>query len=128
MPALVEALKDKEWTVRQSAAEALGKIGPKAEAAVPALAEALKDKNSVVRRIAAQALAQIGLPAVPALAKALQDKETDIRLLAAVALGQMGLEAKGEGEAALAEARRKDDVDAVRKAAGEALQRIQDAQ
>jgi len=44
-----------------------------------------------------------------------------------VALGQMGLEAKGDGEAALAEARRKDDVDAVRKAADEALQRIQAA-
>ena len=64
---------------------------------------------------------------MPALAKALKDKETDIRLLAAVALGQMGLEAKGEGEAALAEARQKDDVDAVRKAAREALQKIQAA-
>jgi HEAT repeat protein len=69
---------------------------------------------------------QIGLPAVPALVKALQDKEPGVRRSAAEVLGAMGLEAK-DAVPALAEARRKDDVEAVRKAADEALQRIQAA-
>ena len=34
---LVQALKHKQWYVRQSAAEALGEIGPEAKAAVPVL-------------------------------------------------------------------------------------------
>ena len=87
----------------------------------------LGNPDERVQKQAVNALVQMGQTAVPALAEALKDKETDIRLLAAVALGQMGLEAKGEGEAALAEARQKDDVDAVRKAAREALQKIQAA-
>ncbi len=41
--ALIEALKDTEWSVRERAAHALGRIGPEAKAAVPALIEALKD-------------------------------------------------------------------------------------
>ena len=71
---------------------------------------------------------KIGLPAVPALIQALKDKDNEwtVRQSAAWALGAMGLEAK-DAVPALAEARRKDDVDAVRKAADEALQRIQAA-
>ena len=37
VPALTELLKDKEWYVRQSAAEALGNTGPEAKAATAAL-------------------------------------------------------------------------------------------
>ena len=60
VPALAEALKDKEPGVRQIAAKVRGRIGPKAEAAVPALTEALKDKDRDVREAAAGAIKQIG--------------------------------------------------------------------
>ena len=74
VPALAEALKDKNSVVRTNAAQALKKIGPEAQAAAPALVEALNDKEPVVRGHAAEVLGQIGELAVPALAKALQDK------------------------------------------------------
>ena len=35
VPALAEMLKDRDWKVRRTAIEALGKIGPEAKAAVP---------------------------------------------------------------------------------------------
>jgi hypothetical protein len=54
----IEALKDKNWDVRQSAADALGNIGD--ASAVPALIEALKDENKGVRGNAAGALGKIG--------------------------------------------------------------------
>src|SRR5262249_5353007 len=129
VPALAKALQDKESRVRWSAAEALVKIGPKAaQAAAPFLVQALNDKEEVGHRNDAEALVQIGLPALPALVKALQNKDNEwtVRQSAARVLGAMGLEAK-DAVPALAEARRKDDVDAVRKAADEALQRIQAA-
>jgi HEAT repeat protein len=56
VPALAEALKDKNSVVRTNAAQALVKIGAEAQAAVPALAEALKDKEPGVRGHAAEAL------------------------------------------------------------------------
>jgi HEAT repeat protein len=60
VPALIEALKDKDRNVRRAAALALGKIGPATKDAVPALIEALKDKESYVRSAAAWALGKIG--------------------------------------------------------------------
>src|SRR5262245_41372105 len=45
VPALIEALKDKE--LRYSAAIALGDIGPDAKAAVPALMEALRVEDII---------------------------------------------------------------------------------
>jgi HEAT repeat protein len=56
--ALVEAMKDSD-DVRQRAIRALGRIGPRAKAAVPALSQALKDKNAQVRKVAADALRKI---------------------------------------------------------------------
>jgi HEAT repeat protein len=126
VPALTEALKDKEGFVRWVAAQALAQIG---ETAVPALIKSLgADHGPDVHRYAAEALVKIGEPAVPALTKALRDKDNEwtVRQSAALALGAMGLEAR-DAVPALAEARRKDDVDAVRKAADEALQKIQAA-
>ena len=58
---LVQALKHKQWYVRQSAAEALGEIGSEAKkSAVPALIQLLKDDSSTVRYRAAKVLGQIG--------------------------------------------------------------------
>jgi hypothetical protein len=59
MPALIEALKDKDGGARVYAALGLGNIGTEAKAAVPALAEALNDEDGSVRVYAAQALKKI---------------------------------------------------------------------
>jgi hypothetical protein len=57
IPALREALKDKDWGIRRAAAEALAKLG---EPAIPALREALKDEDFRVRRAAIEALLMLG--------------------------------------------------------------------
>ena len=49
VPALIHKLTDKNKRVRQSAAAALGEIGPAAKAVVPALIAALKDEDERVR-------------------------------------------------------------------------------
>jgi HEAT repeat protein len=59
VPALAKALKDEMYTVRLSAAEALGHIGPEAQAAIPELKAALKDKSDDVSSAAEDALNSI---------------------------------------------------------------------
>lgn len=53
---LAEALKDENLYVRRDAARALGKMGPKARAAVPSLLPLQFDPEPSVRRAASQAL------------------------------------------------------------------------
>jgi len=99
IPAIIEALKDKDWDVRTSAASALGGIGPDARAAVPVLIEALKDEHFYVRSSAAHALGGIGpeaRAAVPALTMALKDEDKDVRRAAAEALKKV----RGKGDKA----------------------------
>jgi HEAT repeat protein len=59
VPALAEALQDKDAFVRQEAAQSLGKVGPGARAASPALVAALRDRKPAVRKAAAEALKSI---------------------------------------------------------------------
>ena len=59
VPALTEALKDKEGDVRWSAAIGLGYFGEQARSAVPALRAAQRDRDSRVREAAAVALSRI---------------------------------------------------------------------
>jgi len=59
VPALIEALKDDDYIVRQYAVEALGRIGPKAASAVPGIRAALNDEYPDVREAAAKALREI---------------------------------------------------------------------
>lgn len=59
VPALTEALKDKEGDVRASAAIGLGYFGGQARDAVPALQEARHDKDARVREAAGVALSRI---------------------------------------------------------------------
>ncbi len=85
----------REWGVRETAADALARIG---DAAVPALIETLHDTDHEIRAQAARALARMGTgagPAVPALIDALNDPNRDVRQGAARALGQIGPEAEG---------------------------------
>ena len=59
VPALIEALKDKENDIRLSAAIKLGVIGEPARDALPALEAALTDRDARVRQAAGKALSRI---------------------------------------------------------------------
>ncbi len=78
------------WGVKETAVDALGRIGP---SAVPPLVATLSDPNPRVRAEAARALSRIGSAAqaaVPQLIEQLQDPDRDVRQAAARALGQIG--------------------------------------
>jgi HEAT repeat protein len=59
VPALIEALKDDHLFVRLYAAEALGRIGAKAKAAIPPLTEAAMQSTGVLQEAAQTALSRI---------------------------------------------------------------------
>lgn len=85
---VVRAFRD--WGVRETAADSLGRIG---DAAVPALIAALEDADRDVRAQATRALARMGPKAedaIPALIDALDDDDKEVRRGAARALGQIG--------------------------------------
>src|SRR4030043_126453 len=70
---LIEALKDKDESVRRLAAEALGEIGD--ARAVEPLIQALKDKDTWLRWCSAEALGEIGdARAVAPLIQALKEQ------------------------------------------------------
>src|SRR5437773_2372711 len=56
---LIEATRDPEPNVRETAISALSDFGPRASNAVPVLLHACNDTNKIVRRAATNALAQI---------------------------------------------------------------------
>ncbi len=119
IPALLEALKDEDSSVRWSAAYALENIGN--EAAVTALLEAWKDEDSSVRWSAAYALENIGNEAaVTALLEAWKDEDYFVRWSAADALENIGNEA---AVTALLEAWKDEDY-SVRWSAADALENI----
>jgi HEAT repeat protein len=95
VPKLLPLLSDKEASVREAAANAIGDIGPTTwDRVVPALADALqKDRDAKVRRGAAIALGNYGeraMSACPALQQALRDNAPEVRQNAAWAIGQLG--------------------------------------
>ncbi len=63
VPALIEALKDRDSDVRRSAALGLGSFGELAKDAVPALQAAQRDRDARVREAARIALGRIAPPA-----------------------------------------------------------------
>lgn len=92
-PGLTSLPMSREWTIQQTAADALARIG---STAVPALIMTLRDPEPFARAQAAQALARMGpnaKQAVPALIDALSDPNIEVRQSAARALGQIGPEA-----------------------------------
>lgn len=95
---LVRALAKDDDDIRVAAAHAIGRIGPKAAAAVPALMAALGDeKNFRLRQAALVALARMGpkaATAVPMLTQVLEDRAPRFRELAAIALGAVGSAAR----------------------------------
>jgi HEAT repeat protein len=86
----IQALRHQDADVRISAALALARIGPAAQAAVPALTETLQDHDADVRRKAAFALGFIGPGAVPALKMALWNPDVDVRITASCSLRRIG--------------------------------------
>ena len=64
VPALIEALKDKEGDIRWSAAIGLGYFGEHAKDAIPALQAAQRDRDARVREAAGVALSRID-PTLP---------------------------------------------------------------
>jgi hypothetical protein len=88
IPALLDALKDNDADVRQSAASALASIG---RPAIDPLVDVLRDKdqNKELRANAAYVLGQMGhnaQEALPTLTKALKDDDKDVRRRAAFAV------------------------------------------
>ena len=59
VPALIEALKGKNFAVRRSAAIKLGSFGEEAKEAIPALQAALHDPDARIREAAGVALSRI---------------------------------------------------------------------
>jgi HEAT repeat protein len=114
---LVSDLGSDDWSVRLSAAKAIGGMGSSGAPAVPALIEVLEDKSESIGRgtvavAVAEALGRIGpeaADAVPVLGLALSDGSAAVRRAAADALGRIGvvqeaslgalIKALGDGEA-----------------------------
>jgi HEAT repeat protein len=88
VPGLREALRDEDWKVRRSAAEALWAMGE--PEAVPDLIEALVDKNDVVRQAVQSALKAMGYVAVRGLTAALNARDPQIRQAVATVLIEIG--------------------------------------
>jgi HEAT repeat protein len=119
---LIAALGDPDWTVREAATLALGRIGPD-PASLAALGRALATNSMSDAYRAAEALGLMGARAAPAtvdLVAALSSKESNVRAKAAEALGRIG------ATSAIASLHRilEDEEASVRKAAAEALKRI----
>ena len=105
VPALAQALKDRDSNVACAAAFALGKVGVYSKAAVTGLMKALSGgSRPELKQAAAEGLGLIGpnaQAAIPALLKALESGEVDLRSKAARALGLIGPKAATRGVPAL---------------------------
>lgn len=102
VPVLIDALSDRESSVRVRTAQVLCLLAERAQLAVPALIEALKDEESYVRQWAATALGSIGPSAeaaVPALTESLLDDDEFVRDEASRALDAIGREQNAQGKA-----------------------------
>lgn len=93
IPALVEALRDRDRDVRSAAARSLGRLG--AVDAVEPLAYALV-RGEIPRAVSAQALLAIGRPALPAVTRLARADEAEVRALAVELIGLLGDAADAE--------------------------------
>jgi HEAT repeat protein len=128
VPSLAEVLRERDDGLRRWAMSALGQIGPPAKAAVPALIAAAMDKSNKDRCDAMCALGKIGpdaRAAVPLLIEELAIREPlEYRRIAAEALGGIGPGAKAAVSALTDIARDRFAYAPARKAAAEAVMKI----
>ncbi len=125
VPALCQALKDKNWAERDVAAETLGKVRSNPEETLPALTDALKDTESRVRIKAAEAIARLRPNApdiIAALIENLEDEDENVRANTCDALGAIGPPANS-AVPALQKLTKQESV-IVQMAADEALRKI----
>jgi HEAT repeat protein len=92
VPPLIDALKDKNATIRRCSALLLKMLGPKATEAGADLVDALKDDD--VHELAAEALEKMGSAAMKPLAQGLKNPDTYVRWRAALILERVGSSAK----------------------------------
>jgi HEAT repeat protein len=121
---LIELLQDGNTDVRDAAARGLGLIGRPAEPAVDALVRATHERGTA--REAARALGRIGRApdrCVPVLIRVSKDPDVFTRVAAVEALGMFGRDAKDALPALNGLLK---ESDAVRKAAADAIRRIQE--
>jgi hypothetical protein len=91
IPAALQALQDKNDSVRVLAMELLAYKGRDDDRTVPALIKMLRDESSFVRENAVIELKHIGDPrAMPALVQALRDEDKWVRAEAVKAVGKYG--------------------------------------
>lgn len=90
VPYLAMLVEESDPGTRYLAAQALGKIGDEAEAAIPALLMGLRADDMYLRMAITGTLIAIGDPAVPGLVRALFDSNKAVRRAAAKALGKIG--------------------------------------
>ena len=87
VPALVEALKHDETSVRYGAARALARMKKEeAREAIPALVDAMNDKLNMVRFEAGRALVAIGPESIPSVIQGLKRPERNVRYHSAIVL------------------------------------------
>jgi HEAT repeat protein len=95
VPALLEALKDKDRSLRIQVLYALNGATINDKRLLPTLIEVLKKDESVeMRQAAVSLLPRFGEDALPHLKLALTDKDENLRWMAANSLGQLGPAAK----------------------------------
>lgn len=85
----VDDLKASDQRTRLHAAEAIGAMGPKGQAAVPALVVMLNSEPTVERIAAAMALSRIGpqaKPAIPDLRRAAESSDGNLKKIALLAI------------------------------------------
>ena len=88
-PAILQALRDENYSVRRCAVRAAAAICKDMKVLVPALTGVLQDDSKYVRMLAAQQLGRLGAAAkeaVPALEKALNDPDRTVQTCAKNAL------------------------------------------
>src|SRR5262249_32084490 len=122
VPALLEALKDRDPSPRRAAAEALGQLG-REDGVLPALLAAVGDPDAGVGRAAEAAVVQggkLGPGAATDRRRLLGSERAAARASAAGALGGLGPDAAGEAVEPLRKAL-KDRAVRVRTRAAQAL-------
>ena len=96
IPKLLQALQDKDASIRYWAATGIGNVGAPAKSTHRHVAECLDDPSPSVRIAAARAVAKLGSPeeALPVLEAELQSDHQWGRLAAAIVLDEMDNEAR----------------------------------